>query len=161
MFFRKWCEKSFDSQDVGDHNLDSSSRSITEADMADEKKSPPVRLVETQEGAEAAKAKEPLSPRDLVITTFRDAYHAGQSIDGIGDAMKMGGVMLAALLTVMSLAVSSSDGMSAFISGIVVGAVAGAVLVIWCANGGARPVVSSQVPPPKQPTLRSTVTNNL
>ena len=129
--------------------------------MADEKKSPPLRLVETQERADGVKAKEPVSPRELVVNTFREAYQAGQSIDGIGDAMKMGGVLVGALLTVMSLAVASSDGMSAFISGIIVGAVAGAVLVIWCSNGASRTVVSSQVPQGKHSPLRPTAINNL
>ena len=124
--------------------------------MADEKKSPPPRLVETQERADGVKGKELVSPRELVVNTIREAYQAGQSIDGIGDAMKMGGVLVGALLTLMSLAVASSDGMSAFISGIVVGAVAGAVLVIWCSNGGSRTVVSSQVPQGKQSPLRPT-----
>jgi hypothetical protein len=64
--------------------------------------------------------------------------------------MKMGGVVVAAFLTLMSLATASSAGVSAFISGVLVGAVAGAVLVIRCSNGGSRTVVTNHVPHGKQ-----------
>jgi hypothetical protein len=120
--------------------------------MSDEKNSPHLRLVDTPERAAGVNAKEPQSPRALVINGVRDAYQAGQSIEGIADAMKMGGVVVATLLTLMSLSVASSDGMSAFIGGIVVGMVAGVFLVVRCPKGSTPTAASSHTLPSKQST---------
>jgi hypothetical protein len=97
--------------------------------MTDEK-SAPQKLVDTHERTESAKAPQSLSARELVINKCREAYLAGQSNAGVGDAIKLGAVLFAAFITLMSLAVGESAGLSAFITGILVGVALGVFLVV-------------------------------
>ena len=78
--------------------------------------------------AEIVRARQPISRLHSVISNYRDAYHDGHSMAGMGDAITMVSVILGVLAVVMFLAVASKDGLSAFVGGVLAGGVAGVLL---------------------------------
>ena len=69
-----------------------------------------------------------------LVHRYQHARHEGRAVKGI-DAISMVAVALLAILILMYLAFTSSDGLSAFVAGIVVGGIGGAVFWSYHQNG--------------------------
>ena len=91
--------------------------------MTDEKK-----RAHCGSAADIVTVTTPVLPLEAAITSHREAYRVGRDTVEMIDAITIAGVLVAVLIILMLLA-TSRDGVSVFLSGIAVGAIAG--ILLW------------------------------
>jgi hypothetical protein len=84
-----------------------------------------------------------------LVHKYRHARREGHVVKEI-DAITMVGVALIAFLILMYLAITSKDGLSAFVGGMVVGAIGGAVFWSYHQGGRSGKDASSHAAQPNQ-----------